>query len=159
MLYKTCVRGVVILAGLCAATAVGAEPAVPRYQLLLKMPPALGVRSVALASDESLLATDGGESGVLVYDAATGELLRTIDRVGDGNVVFSPDGRHLAAAGFRTSDGSKWDASIHLCDVQTGKVVRTFAGHTEIESYSIAFSPDGRLLASGGKDKQILVWE
>jgi WD40 repeat protein len=43
--------------------------------------------------------------------------------------------------------------------VQTGKRVQTLAGHTEWETDAIAFSPDGKLFASTGADKQILVWE
>jgi WD40 repeat protein len=86
-------------------------------------------------------------------DARTGALLRVIGEAGDRGVVFSPDGKSLTAAGFHM------DKLVGLWDVPSGKRLRTFAGHTEWEADATALSPDGKLLASTGTDKQILVWE
>lgn len=121
--------------------------------LVLQTPPATSVDSVAVSPDGSLVATAAGEGGVRLYEAKTGAFLRTIGAAGDRGVSFSPDGRTLSAAGFHM------DKLVGIFDVQKGRRVRTLAGHTEWEAYAAAVSPDGKLLASTGADKQILVWE
>src|SRR5262245_61809486 len=132
---------------------VNAAPPKPEYQLVLQTPPATGVSSVAVSPDGSRVATAAGEGGWRLYDAQTGNLLRVIGEAGDRCVVFSPDGKALTAAGFHM------DKLVALWDVQSGKRLRTFAGQTEWEADATAISPDGKLLASTGVDKQILVWE
>ena len=70
-------------------------------------------------------------------------------------LAFSPCSRYLVS-------GSWWQftdkVSIRLWDVTTGENVQTFWGHsTDVQD--LAFSPDGDLLASGGYDGAILLWD
>jgi WD40 repeat protein/tRNA A-37 threonylcarbamoyl transferase component Bud32 len=65
-------------------------------------------------------------------------------------VAFSPNVPWLLAA----PAGS----DIHLWDARTGQILRTFRGHS-YRVMTIAFSPDGKSLASGGYDERILIWD
>jgi RNA polymerase sigma factor (sigma-70 family) len=66
-----------------------------------------------------------------------------------GSVAFSPDGRTVAAGGYRT---------VYLWEPASGKERARLTGHRS-EVSSLAFSPDGRLLASGSYDYTALVWD
>ena len=47
---------------------------------------------------------------------------------------------------------------IRLWEVASGENLHTFYGHTT-DVQCIAFSPDGRLMATGGHDGIILLWD
>jgi len=69
------------------------------------------------------------------------------------SVAFTPDGTVLAAAGGNTED-----FAIHLWDVASGQSLGTLNGHTGIV-WGVAFSLDGKLLASVSSDKTAKVWD
>jgi WD40 repeat protein len=147
-------RWIVMALTLCgSATLAAAPPPPPEHKLVLQSPPATSIDSVAVSPNGSLVATAAGEGGVRLYDAQTGALVRVIGDAGDRSVLFSPDGRTLTAAGFHM------DKLVGVFEVQSGNRVLALPGHTEWEAYATALSPNGKLLASTGTDRQILVWE
>jgi WD40 repeat protein len=66
-------------------------------------------------------------------------------------VAYSPDGAHLAV--------SKGNGLIHLWDLGAQEIVRALSGHVS-PVWDLAFSPDGKRLASGGlTDGLGIVWD
>ena len=61
------------------------------------------------------------------------------------------------ADGTRLLSGSQ-DKTFKLWDAATGRLLRTFEGHSETVT-SVAFSPDGTRLLSGSDDKTLKLWD
>jgi WD40 repeat protein len=75
-----------------------------------------------------------------------------------GFCAFSPDGKTLAVYADR-SYTPEHERPILLLEAATGKVRATLTGHTGGVYGEMAFSPDGRMLASGSSDTTALVWD
>jgi WD40 repeat protein/serine/threonine protein kinase len=106
--------------------------------------------------DGKRIASSGGEGMIRLWDAATGQLLRKIPAHDDvvHSIAYSLDEQYIAS-------GCK-DGTVKLWDADTGRALRTFTGHVEV--HSVAFSPDGRHLASGGgtdagESGEVNIWE
>jgi WD40 repeat protein len=122
--------------------------------------------SLAVSPDGKAVATGGIDEEVRLLDIASGEE----HWVAPGHfpavtaLAFSPDGKTLAVGvGDRFSGSTRGE--VKLWDVRTGKWKADILSHIEhLEGWpqgtvwSLAYSPDGKLLAIGTGAQNVVLW-
>jgi WD40 repeat protein len=117
------------------------------------------LQALAMSPDKKRLVGLYNNGSTVLWNVEKGRIdreFRDQPLYGYGSACFSPDSKLLAFT--FTGMYGKRDRSLQLWDLTTFKELGPLTGHRE-EAACVAFSPAGKLLASGSLDTTILVWD
>ena len=124
---------------------------VPHKNEIFKYSTRANVTALASSPDNTLLATAVG-GRVALWEFGTDELILSypeFDRLTCYALAFSNDSKILAIGDW---------SDIRLIEVDTGNLITTLSKHNRAVK-ALAFSSNGKILASGSEDGTILIWD
>jgi WD40 repeat protein len=134
---------------------------VPGQSVRIKVETGAAVSGLAYAPDGRTLAvvTSGRPGRVLLLDPTTAETRKRLEVDHARLVVFAPDGKSVwvgCDGGMFGKD--KRPGMVSRWDLRSGTAVQTFETTPGL-FLSLAVSPDGKTLASGGSESGAVVWD
>jgi WD40 repeat protein len=110
------------------------------------------VLGVSWSADGRLLATAGADNAVKSWDVNTGEQKKTIAGFGKEVTAIT----FVGATNEAIASGG--DKTVRMLNADTGQMGKQFAGATGF-LYCCAVSTDGKVVAAGGKDGILHIWD
>ena len=124
------------------------------------------VRCLSVSPDGRTLVSGSEDKRVHLWNLSSVSELRRLEGYPGGvnSVGFSPDGTRLVTGSDRSVDGIIGmmlgpRAPLRIWDISSGQNVLTLHDGTGDTVWAVAFSPDGKCIASGLNDGKVLIWE
>ena len=112
------------------------------------------IKNIHFSPDGKLIGTASWDGSVKIW-SLEGKLLHNFTGYGRAvnGLAFSPNSQQVALGGYGWENGSTF---WMLWDLKSGKARKIFGHSTQI--YRLAFSPDGKIVATASWDRTIKLW-